>query len=421
MTGKQRAWILVDFGSSAFAATILAAVFPVYFPTLLPIGGVFVSWFGVSLHFDALSIWSYAVASSIFVTVLLSPLLGAWADRAGMRKKLFGVFTILGVVGTTGLFVFTSWVPALVCFSLANIGFSASNVFYNSLLASVAEEHEWNAISLSGFAWGYLGGGLLLALNLVMILKFDWFGFVDQSDGLRWAFLSVAIWWFVFSLPALLMIDEKMSSAASEGDGALKSWWIKILKTLKDILTDRMILLFILSFAFFNEGVQTVIAMASIFGKEAVGLSDNILVGTLLMIQILGLPFTLLMSKAVIRFGARNILSAVLVAWVGIVSYAYHLQTGHEFVILGILVSVVLGVSQALPRSLFQAMIPKGREAEYFSFFALSGKMTSFLGPFVFGLVHQVSGNPRLSILMLSVFFIIGLILFRLVPAGLER
>jgi UMF1 family MFS transporter len=421
VTAQQKAWVLVDVGNSAFAATILAAVFPVYFPSLLPKEGISAVFFESSFHFDALTIWSYGVSASIFMTVLLSPLLGAWADRAGWRKNLFAIFTLIGVFGTLGLFFADDWISALISFLVANIGFCASNVFYNSLLSSVADEADWNGLSMKGFAWGYLGGGILLAINLLMIQKFQWLGFEGKIDALKWAFFSVAVWWLIFSVPAYVLITEK-DSGGTRGDGvSIPSWFRQVFSTIQDLLNRKSLLLFIVSYAFFNEGIQTVITMASIYGKEAIGLSEDILVATLLLIQLLGLPFTLGMSGLVTRFGEREVLTGVLTLWIGIVSYAYVLQTGVQFLILGILVAGVLGVSQSLPRSIFQTMIPKGRDAEYFSFFALSGKMTSFLGPFVFGVVHQWSGNPRLSILALSCFFIVGLVVFRLVPRSQPR
>jgi UMF1 family MFS transporter len=402
----QWSWILIDVGNSAFATTILAALFPVYLPSLLPPEGVTLSLLGVSWSTSASSLWGYTVSASLFLTLIVSLLLGAWADRSGYRKFFLGAFTLLGVIATFGLGIFDSWKLALSSFVLANIGFSGSNIFYNSLIDSVGQEEEYHSLSLKAFAWGYVGGGLLLAINLLLIMRFEWFGFETQKSAVQLSFQSVSAWWAFFTVPALLWIREK--TPENKSDFSLHRELSDLKRMVKHVASSRNMLLFMIAFALFNDGIQTVISMASIYGKESLKLAESTLIGTLLIVQFLGLPFTLLMTKAAQWFGAKKVLMGSLIAWIGIIVFALTMETNTDFLILGVLVSVVLGVSQALPRSIFASFIPKSQMAEYFSFFALSGKMTSILGPSIFAFVKDATGNPRMSILALGILFVAG-------------
>ncbi len=422
MNRKQWAWVLIDVGNSGFATTIISAVFPVYLPTLLPPEGVQLSLFGHTWQSSALSLWAYTVSGSVFVTFILSPFLGAWADEGGYRKRIFAFFTFMGIIGTLCLAFTQAWQLALLAFVVANVGFTASNVFYNSLLSTVAAgEHERNRISLNGFAWGYIGGGVLLAINLLMIKKFEWFGFESKTQGLEYSFISVAIWWLIFTLPSLFILKENINTSFAQLSFGVKHYLKQIGATLKSLPANRTLLLFMVSFAFFNEGIQTVISMSTIFGKQVIQLKEETLIGTLLLVQILGLPFTLSMNAVTKRFGAKRVLTSSLLFWIVIVTYAHWMTESAEFWALGVMVSIVLGVSQALPRSIFASLVPEHRQAEYFSFFALSGKMTSIMGPLTFGLVEDLTHNSRLSILSLGVFFILGLIFFSFVSIDPQK
>lgn len=409
MRRDRLAWILIDVGNSAFATTILAALFPVYLPSLLPPEGVTLSFLGPSWQTSAISLWGYTVSASLLITLILSPFLGAWADESGHRKKIFAFSSALGITATASLAYFDTWQSALICFVFANIGFSASNVFYNALLPCVAPEKEWDSLSLKGFAWGYVGGGILLAINLATILKFEWFGLPNKKAGIACSFIAVSVWWAAFTIPALIWIKEEVKAKIIDPlPGAQRQIHI-FYSTLKSVIRNPNLLLFMVSFACYNDGIQTVISMASIFGKEILALNEDTLIGTLLIIQFLGLPFTLLMTFASKYFGAKRTLMASLAFWLVIVGYAFFMNSAQDFWVLGLMVSVVLGVSQALPRSIFASLIPRGRQAEYFSFFALSGKMTSILGPTIFAVVKDFSGDARLSILALGFLFLVGI------------
>lgn len=409
MRRDQIGWICIDVGNSAFATTILAAMFPVYFPSLLPKEGISFSLGPWSWTSTALSIWGYTVSLSVLLAFLMAPILGAWADRGGHKKLLLGVSALMGSSACIALGACTPWPNAwqwsLFFFVLGNIGFSGNNVFYNSLMTSVSNESEWDKMSLRGFAWGYIGGGFVLAANLLLVLKYEWFGLSSRIDGLRLSFISVGIWWLLFTLPPLLWIKEKTELHPQTLFRPFLSFW----NTLKSLPKTPALLLFMLSFALYNDGISTVISMSSIFGKEVLQLTEGTLIGTLLLIQFLGLPFTLGMNRLAEKWGGKQVLMGSLIFWLVIIFYAYRMTTGFDFWILGVLVSIVLGVSQALSRSLFARLIPTGKQGEYFSFFALSGKATSVLGPTLFAVVRDKTGDARLSVLTLGVLFVLGL------------
>ncbi|MGA0163028.1 MAG: MFS transporter [Bdellovibrionota bacterium] len=417
----QWAWISLDIGNSAFATSILAAVFPVYFPHLLPSDGVNLQLFGWSWQSSAIAIWGYAVSFSIFLTLIISPILGSWADESSRRKFCLLGFSILGSFFTILLGVFRDWQLVLACFVLANVGFAASNIFYNSLISSVADESEWDQLSLKAYAWGYVGGGILLALNLVMIQNFSWFGLESKAAGSRLSFISVGVWWMLFTMPSLFWIQELKKEKTSSFQNRIHDYVFKLGVTLKTLPKIPSLLIFIFSFAFFNDGIQTVISMASIYGKEVMGLPEGQLIGTLLMIQFLGWPMTLGMIRLTRYFGTKRLLSLSLVIWLFLVIYAYQMKTSLDFWILGFFVAMVLGVSQALARSLYARLIPEGRQAEFFSLYALSGKMSSMMGPLVFGIVQDMTGNARYSILSLALFFLLGIALLQGVSIDPKR
>jgi len=415
----QSSWIFVDVGNSAFSTTVLAAVFPQYLPSLLPAEGITIDLGFLAWKTSAISIWGYAVSLSIGLTLVLSLLIGQWADYKGHRKRMLGIFTAFGAIATILLGFTGDWFWALGFFVVANIGFSGSNVFYNALLAEVAPDSEWDDLSLKAYAWGYISGGLVLTLNLMMIMKHDWFGLSSAAAGTRASFVIVGLWWMLWTLPSLWRITESanLQSKVRLGLSSLKSIWI----SLRSMIYYPMALIFLISFALYNDGISTTISMAAIIGKEALQLRSETVIGTLLLIQFLGWPLTGLMIGIAKWTGAKKLLSLSLIIWLGIIIYASIMETAFDFWILGAAVAVVLGVSQALSRSIFTRLIPEGRQSEYFSLYALSGKFCSILGPLVFGLVRDMTGNVRWSILSLAAFFALGLVLLQFVSIDPTR
>jgi len=408
LTKAERAWIYIDVGNSAFATTVLATLFPIFFTNLIPEGGVELIP-GSGVHSLAISIWGYAVSISALGTLFVSLLVGSWADRYGLRRACYLVLSLMGAAATLSLCFLESWQSLIVAFMIANVGFAGGIVFSNSLLKFVTTEGKWDSLSLKAYAWGYIAGGLMLAFNLAFIMKPSWFGLADAAAGTRLSFLLVGIWWLIWSLPAYFRIVENKESASVHKFslfGQIKS----LTKTIRELPARPVLLWFILSYFFSNEGIQTVIAMATPFAKETLQLDQTHIIGTFLIIQILGFPLTLLMTKFATRWGPIRILKAAFVFWIVIIAFAFSMTTSVHFLILGLLVAVVLGVSQAIPRSLYARLIPAGKEAEYYSLYGLSGRSNPVLGPLIFGLIADISSDSRIAILSLGIFFVLGLV-----------
>lgn len=416
MSGKfsraERSWILVDAGNSAFATTILTAVFPIYLTALVPKDGVTLNLGFISWNTSGLALWGYTVSFSALVTLFISVFLSAWADARAKRKLIFIFFTILGALGTLLLGIFRDWPSLYFSFLIANVGFAGSFVFYNSLLNFVAHDGDRDRVSLHGFAWGYISGGLMLFLNLLLIMKFEWFGLESKAAGSRLSFILCGFWWLAMSVPAMFCIHEDKNVELLEKSRLMLLW-----ETIKTLPKQKALLLFILSYFFCNEGIQTVVAMSSPYGQEVLGLKQEHLIGTFLIIQFIGWPATLFMVSLTRWFGALKVYAFSILAWLAIVAYAYFMNSIYHFLALGIFVAMILGVSQALPRSIYSRLIPKGKEAEYFTLFALSGRSTPVIGPFLFAAVADGLGDPRIAIVSLATLFLIGFVSLKFVAA----
>jgi UMF1 family MFS transporter len=405
---------MYDWANSAFATTVLAAVLPVYFASLVPEGGVTIR-FGVG-EFTASGsgLWGYAVSLSLLVTALCAPFLGALADFSRSKKKFLLVFTVWGSVFTCLFYMVGKgdWLLCLFLFVCANIGFAGSMTFYDGFLPEIAPPEEIDWISGKGYAFGYAGGGILLALHVLLITYHEALGIADRFLSIRISLGSVGIWWAVFALPLFLWVTEQgKGHEKPPGFSFLTYGFARLSKTLKSFRSHRDLAWFLIAFLIYNDGIQTVIAMAAIFGKNALGLDTTTLIGTLLMIQFIALPGALAFAKLAKRIQAKRAIVVSLVLWIGIVTYAYFIETAMEFWILGGVVGLILGGSQAISRSLYGQLIPKDRPAEFFGFFTISAKFASVLGPLLFGLVSDLSDNPRNAVLSIVFFFVAGLIL----------
>ncbi|MGD8513403.1 MAG: MFS transporter [Deltaproteobacteria bacterium] len=427
MTNTRRAiwsWCMYDWANSAFATSILAAILPVYFASLVPEGGVTLRWGPVSLTTSASGLWAYSISSSLLVTALSAPILGALADFSRSKKRFLCVFTFTGAVFSLLLYFVQrgDWFLCLVLFMAANIGFAGSMPFYNAFLPEVADGREMDWVSGKGYAFGYLGGGLLLALHVLVITYHDVFGIPDRALSIRLSLASVGIWWGIFAVPLFLWVPEPRSVQNKSGDFSyLRYGFTRFFRTLKCFRKYRDLLWFLVAFLIYNDGIQTVIAMAAIFGKTALGLDTGTLIGTLLMTQLIALPGALLFARVAQHIESKGAIMATLLLWIGIVTYAYFLKSALEFWILGGLVGLVLGGSQAISRSLYGQLIPKTRPAEFFGFFTISGKFASIFGPLIFGLMTDVSENPRHAILSIVLFFVVGILVLSRVDVGRGR
>jgi UMF1 family MFS transporter len=300
------------------------------------------------------------------------------------------------------------WLLASSLYILGMVGFSGGNNFYDSLLPHVAGEKEIDRISSYGYACGYLGGGILLGINLAMILKPHWFGIPDAEWGTRFSFLTVGAWWAVFSIPVLKNVPEPpVVPIAGESSNPLRASLQRLSLTLGHIREYREAFKFLVAFWLFNDGIGTIISMAVIFGAE-INIAQEHLIGSILAVQFIGIPFSLLFGRLAGRMGTKAAIFLGLAVYTGISLGGYFIQTALHFWILAVLVGFVQGGTQALSRSLFGTLIPPGRSAEFFSFYDVSSKFAGIIGPLVFGLVGQLTGSSRLSVVALVVFFVGG-------------
>jgi UMF1 family MFS transporter len=415
---------MYDWANSAFATTILAAILPVYFASLVPEGGISLRWGPVSVTTSASGLWAYTISLSLLVTALSAPILGALADFSRSKKRFLGVFTYTGAFFSLLLYFVQpgDWLLCLVLFMVANIGFAGSMPFYNAFLPQVARGTEMDWVSGKGYAFGYLGGGLLLGVHVLVITYHDVFCIPDQDLSIRISLASVGIWWGLFAVPLFLWVPEPPTIKNPSGDVSyLRYGFRRFFKTLKCFGNYRDLLWFLVAFLIYNDGIQTVIAMAAIFGKTALGLDTGTLIGTLLMTQLIALPGALLFAKVAQHIQSKGAIVATLVLWIGIVTYAYFLKSALEFWILGGLVGLVLGGSQAISRSLYGQLIPQARPAEFFGFFTISGKFASIFGPLIFGLMTDVSENPRHAIISVVLFFVAGIVVLTRVDVARGR
>ncbi len=404
-----RGWCMYDWANSAFATVIMAAVLPVYFAALVPSGGGRISILGWERTLSAPSLWGYGASFSMLLVALSAPYLGALADRRGCRRQLLIAFCLFGATATSLLFFADDhkYILALVLFIVANYGFAVGNIFYNAFLPALAREAEIDRLSARGFAYGYIGGGLMLLIAFVLILNHDFFGLPDRGAATRLSFLLTGLWWAAFSIPTFLHVREDVFVRTPL---TLPMGIRGYLRTFAEIRHYRDLLLFLIAFLFYNDGIQTIILVAAIFGREELGLSEGTILGAFLMIQFTAMPGALLFGRLAEKWGARNAIFLSLVLFVGVTAFAYFMQSSVEFWILGFVVALILGGSQSISRSLFASFIPPGKNAEFFGFYTISGKFASIMGPFVFALIADLTGSNRLSILAVSFFFVVGMI-----------
>ena len=393
------AWAMYDWANSSFATTIMAAVLPVYYANVA----------AATLPENMRSAyWAYTTTISLLLVAILGPILGAMADYSGTKKRFLTFFVVLGTV-STGLLYFVGqgdYVLASVFYIFAALGFSGSIVFYDSLLPHVANPDEIDQVSSRGYAMGYLGGGLLLAINLAMIQ-------LTQGDTrllmTKLSFVSVAVWWFVFTIPLWRWVPEPpRRRLAGEKSGApIASSLTRLGHTFASIRKYRQLFKFLVAFWLYNNGIGTIIYMASIYGKE-LGFSDVTVIGTLLMVQFIAIPFAFLFGWLAKRLGTKRSIFLSLGVYTLIAIRGYFLSQEWQFWVLGAMVATVQGGSQALSRSLFGRMLPKSQSAEFYSFFGISEKIAGAIGPLVFGLATQFLGGGRTGIFSLIIFFILG-------------
>lgn len=395
---ELRAWALYDWANSAFVTTVVTAVFPVYFAAVCAAG---------LKPAEATARFAAASTVALVLVAALAPFLGALADRAPIKKPLLGAFAALGVLATFGLaFVGPGdHRAAEALFVAGNIGLMGSFVMYDALLPHIASDEEVDRVSAAGYALGYLGGGLLLFVNIAMLKWPSAFGLADAAAASRASFATVAVWWAVFSVPLFLRVREPVVVPGS--GGAVSQALSRLARTGRALRDYRPAALLLVAYLFYNDGIGTIYRMAAIYGTE-LGLSSGALILTLAIAQIVSIPFAFAFGALGARIGARRALFLSLAVYLGISVLAYFLRTEAHFFGLAMLVAAVQGGAQSLSRSLFATLVPRDRSAQFFGLFGVTDKVSGIFGPAVFAAVTTATGSSRQAIVSVAMFFVIG-------------
>jgi MFS transporter, UMF1 family len=427
---ERTGWYFYDWANSAFSTTVVTVFLGPFLTSVTEQAA------GCALGADdchgrvhplgitvaAGSYFPYLVSLSVLLTVFVLPVMGAIADRTPRKKPLLAAAAFVGAGATVAMAFVTGerYLLGGLLFLIANIAFGASIVVYNSFLPQLAPPDDRDRVSSRGWALGYLGGGLLLLLNLVAVQLLSQNGNDQRTlDLARWSIVSAGVWWAAFTLVPLRWLREHPGAESTAARGnVLVDGFRQLGHTIKGLRAYPLTLFFLLAYLLYNDGIQTVIALASQYGTEELKLTQSTLIITILLVQFLAFGGALLLGALAARMGARKTILLSLVLWLGVVLAAYWLPAGQPlpFMLLGVAIGLVLGGSQALSRSLFSQLIPTGREGEYYGFYEISDKGTSWLGPLAFGLVFQLTNSYRIGIVSLIVFFVVGGILLAMVP-----
>jgi UMF1 family MFS transporter len=412
---ELRAWAMYDWANSAFQTTIIAAVFPIYFHSVVAAD------LGSS---TSTSRFAWATTIAIVIVALVAPLLGAIADYAAMKKRMLGIFVAIGVVSTTAMYWIRDgdWMFALTLFIFGNIAVAGSIVFYESLLPHLVSEEELDRVSSAGYAIGYLGGGVLLAINLLMIQRPAWFGIPDAGTAVRLSLASVGIWWLVFSIPLFRRVPEpprRLEPDESPTGSLLGTGVRRLIETFKELRRYKQAFLLLVAFLIYNDGIQTIIRMATTFGSQ-IGIDQGSMITALLITQFIGVPFAFLFGMIAGRIGAKMAVFAGLSVYALIVTLGYNMTSAAHFYALAIMVGMVQGGTQALSRSLFASMIPRHKSSEFFAFFGVFERYAGILGPLIFAMMVEATGESRNAMLAVLGFFVVGgaMLVFVDVDAG---
>jgi UMF1 family MFS transporter len=425
-TRRERVgWYFYDWANSAFSTTVIAVFLA---PYLTEIAKTAVGCttddeckvarlYPLGIPISPLSYYTYVLSLSVILQVLALPIAGAFTDRSRHRKALLALFAYIGAAATIGFLFLTGdrYVLGGVLFVVANIAFGASIVVYNSFLPGLARPDDRDKVSSLGWGIGYVGGGLLLVINLVAYSSAS-----DETTGLivRWSLASAGIWWALFTTLPLALLKDPEPQHVVRGGSTLTGGFRQLGQTLKGLKAYPLTLFFLIAFLVYNDGIQTVIGVAGQYASDYLKLKDETRILTILIVQFTAFGGALLLGLIARKVGAWKTVLASLVLWTFVVIAAYFLPVGQAtpFLVLGVALGIVLGGSQALSRSLFSQLIPKGKEGEYFGFYEISDKGTSWMGPLVFGLSLQMTGNYQIAIVSIVMFFVIGFVALLAIP-----
>jgi len=393
-------WAFYDWANSAYSTTVMAGFFPLFFKE-----------YWADPNNPSQSTFYLGMANSIasIVVAALAPLLGSVADQGSIKKKFLTFFAFLGVIMTGGLWMVAqgNWQMAVLFYVIATIGFASGNVFYDALLPGLASEERVDAVSSLGFGLGYLGGGLLFLVNVFMYLKPEIFGIPDGATAIKLSFLSVAVWWAVFTIPLILFVQEPKNYETIDFNNAIWMGWVQLVQTFKEIRNMKVVGTFLLAYWFYIDGVDTIIKMAVDYGMSLNFPGESLIIA-LLIVQFVAFPAALIYGWLASKIGAKTGIMVGITAYSFITLLGYFMTEAWHFYVLAILIGLFMGGIQALSRSLYTRIIPPDKSAEFFGFYNMLGKFASIIGPALMGIIALVTGSARLSILSILLLFILG-------------
>ncbi|HNT91682.1 MAG TPA: MFS transporter [Smithellaceae bacterium] len=393
-------WAMYDWANSAFATTVMAGFFPIFFKEY---------WADPNLPQQSTFYLGMANSLASIIVAALAPFLGAVADRGSAKKKFLFFFAFLGVVMTGSLYMVAQghWMQAVIFYVAATVGFSGGNIFYDSLITGVSSEKKMDFTSTLGFGLGYIGGGLLFLLNVLMFQFPAFFGISGKVMAIKLSFLSVAIWWAVFSIPLFLFVKEPKAEKGVPFFHAVVEGWQQLIGTLRDIRHLKVVGLFLLAYWFYIDGVDTIIRMAVDYGKS-LGFDSGALIAALLMVQFIAFPAAILYGLFSMRIGTKKAIMIAICAYTLITVLAFFMTQKWHFFTLAACIGLFQGGIQALSRSLFTQIIPANKSAQFFGFFNMLGKFAVVFGPVMMGVITILTENVRYGILSVTVLFVAG-------------
>ncbi|MFD3547796.1 MFS transporter [Streptomyces sp. NPDC058655] len=416
---EQHGWYFYDFACSVYSTSVLTVFLGPYLTAVAKAASDAEGYvYPLGIPVRAGSFFAYSVSASVIVAVLVMPLAGALADRTGRKKPLLAAAAYTGAAATAGMFFLDGdrYLLGGLLLVVANASLAVSMVLYNAFLPQIATPEERDTVSSRGWAFGYTSGALVLVLNLVLYQGHDSFG-LSEGAAVRICLASAGVWWGAFAVIPLRRLRDRAVVRAGNAGPAV-SGWRQLVATLKDMRRYPLTLSFLLAYLIYNDGVQTVISQASVYGSEELELDQSTLIVAVLLVQVLAVAGALGMGRLARRHGAKRTILGSLVAWGVTLAAGYFLpaRTPVWFFALAAMIGLVLGGSQALSRSLFSHLVPAGKEAEYFSAYEMSDRGLSWVGPLVFGLTYQLTGSYRDAIISLVAFFALGFVLLARVP-----
>jgi len=406
-------WALYDWANSAYATVVIAGFFPIFFK----------QYWGADLS-AAESTYQLGIANAVssLVIMVFAPLLGAIADRGSARKKFLLFFALMGIVMSGGLFFIEQgeWALAAIIYVLASIGFMGGNLFYDSLIVQVAAEKKFDVVSALGYGLGYLGGGILFSVMVAMTLWPAVFGLNDASEAVRVSFVCVALWWGLFSIPLWLFVKEPKADRNESSWQIVCGGWRQLRQTLREIRQLKVVMLFLLAYWLYIDGVDTIVRMAVDYGLS-IGFDSNSLIVALLITQFVGFPAAIVFGKLGQRYGAKTGIFIAIGVYIGITVWASMIEQEIEFYGLAIMIGLVQGGIQSLSRSLYARLIPADKSAEFFGFYNMLGKFAAVAGPLMMGWIAVATDSHRLAVLSLLILFAAGAVLLWFVDEGHEK